>query len=225
MRDKVLIASFVISFLMIPFLIHAEVYKWVDDKGTVHFTDDYSNIPERYLPSTEVPGSPREGPPAIPQEKSAPVFTPKSSGSPELELPRLFSGLISGADESARSVAVTGGGDELVFAVSDETIIRTDYGKNLPFSELKNGRSVTIDYIEKGGELQARSMSVSIQQAGATNAVETDQEGKPNPGPGQLENPGEVQKGVWDSQQEHQTLPDGTPTKPPQFKLPKQPSK
>jgi hypothetical protein len=27
----------------------AEIYKWVDDKGTVHFTEDPSTIPEKYL--------------------------------------------------------------------------------------------------------------------------------------------------------------------------------
>jgi hypothetical protein len=34
MGKKVFIAAFTIGFLMIPFLIHAEVYKWIDDKGT-----------------------------------------------------------------------------------------------------------------------------------------------------------------------------------------------
>ena len=48
MGKKVLIAALTIGFLMIPFLIHAEVYKWIDDKGTIHFTDDYSNIPSSY---------------------------------------------------------------------------------------------------------------------------------------------------------------------------------
>ena len=48
MGKKVLMAAFIIGFLMIPFLIHAEVYKWIDDKGTIHFTDDYSNIPFPY---------------------------------------------------------------------------------------------------------------------------------------------------------------------------------
>jgi hypothetical protein len=28
---------------------HAEIYKWVDDKGTVHFTEDPATIPEKYL--------------------------------------------------------------------------------------------------------------------------------------------------------------------------------
>lgn len=48
MGKKVLIGALTIGFLMIPFLIHAEVYKWIDDKGTIHFTDDYSNIPSPY---------------------------------------------------------------------------------------------------------------------------------------------------------------------------------
>lgn len=48
MGKKVFIAAFTIGFLMIPFLIHAEVYKWIDAKGTTHFTDDESNIPSSY---------------------------------------------------------------------------------------------------------------------------------------------------------------------------------
>ena len=217
MQNKVLMTAVTISLLTIPFLIHAEVYKWVDDKGTVHFTDDYSNIPEKYLPSAEAQESPKESAPPVSKEKAAPVPAPKGSGSPELETPRLFSGLISGVDDSARSVAVTGDGKEMVFTVSDDTIIRTESGKNLAFSELKNDRPVTIEYVEKGGQLQASSVTVSLLQAGATNAVEDNQ----TPGPGQLENPGKTQQGVWDDQEAHQTLPDGTPTRPPQFKLPK----
>jgi hypothetical protein len=35
--------------LMILQLSAAEIYKWVDEKGTVHFTEDPSTIPEKYL--------------------------------------------------------------------------------------------------------------------------------------------------------------------------------
>jgi len=31
----------------------AEVYKWVDEKGAVHFTDDITQVPEKYRPKTE----------------------------------------------------------------------------------------------------------------------------------------------------------------------------
>jgi len=53
-RKTVLIAVLTIGFLVIPFLIHAEVYKWIDDKGTVHFTDNYSNIPSSYREELKV---------------------------------------------------------------------------------------------------------------------------------------------------------------------------
>jgi hypothetical protein len=206
---------------MIPFLIHAEVYKWIDEKGTIHFTDEYSNIPEKYLPVAETQGFPKGSSLPSVKEKSAPALAPKSSESSEQETPRLFTGLINGVDDSGRSITVTGEGKEMVFTVSEDTKITTDYGKNVSFSELKNGSPVTIEYIEKDGDYQARSVKVSILQAGATNAVEDNTA----PGPGQLENPGKTQEGVWDDQKAHQTLPDGSPTNPPQFKLPKQPSK
>ena len=183
---------------MIPFLIHAEVYKWIDDKGTIHFTDDYSSIPEKYLPSAEAQESAKESSPPVSKEKAVPVLAPKRSESPELETPRLFTGLISGIDDSAKSIAVTGDGNEMVFTVSEDTILRTDYGKNLPFSELKNDRPVTIEYIEKGGELQARSVTVSVLETGVANAVEDNK-----PGPGQLQNPSETQQGVWQDQKAH----------------------
>ena len=48
MQKTVLIAALTIGLLMIPFLVYAEVYKWVDEKGTVNFTDDNSTIPEKY---------------------------------------------------------------------------------------------------------------------------------------------------------------------------------
>jgi clan AA aspartic protease (TIGR02281 family) len=37
-----------LSALFCP--VQAEMYKWVDDKGQVHFTDNLFNIPQEYLP-------------------------------------------------------------------------------------------------------------------------------------------------------------------------------
>jgi hypothetical protein len=48
MSKAVLIVILTVGFLMTPFLIHAEVYQWIDNKGTIYFTDDYSNIPPSY---------------------------------------------------------------------------------------------------------------------------------------------------------------------------------
>jgi hypothetical protein len=30
-----------------------EVYRWVDEKGTVHFTDDLGQVPEKYLQKSQ----------------------------------------------------------------------------------------------------------------------------------------------------------------------------
>ncbi len=38
----------------------AEVYKWVDEKGVVFFTDDITQIPEKYRPKAEKIGLPEE---------------------------------------------------------------------------------------------------------------------------------------------------------------------
>jgi flagellar biosynthesis GTPase FlhF len=39
------------SLLLIVTFTYAEIFKWVDEKGTVHFTEDPSTIPEKYRDS------------------------------------------------------------------------------------------------------------------------------------------------------------------------------
>jgi Skp family chaperone for outer membrane proteins len=39
--------------LLVISISHAEVYKWTDDKGTVHFTEDPATIPEKYRDKAE----------------------------------------------------------------------------------------------------------------------------------------------------------------------------
>jgi hypothetical protein len=71
MQKTVLIAALTIGLLTIPFLVHAEVYKWIDDKGTIHFTDDYSNIPSSYREQFKVEirrDIQKEGTPLEPQK-------------------------------------------------------------------------------------------------------------------------------------------------------------
>ncbi|MEW6376050.1 MAG: DUF4124 domain-containing protein [Thermodesulfobacteriota bacterium] len=51
---------FILLLLFTTELSYAEVYKWVDEKGGVHFTDDFLQIPEKYRPVIEKIGLPRE---------------------------------------------------------------------------------------------------------------------------------------------------------------------
>lgn len=38
----------ILSLLFISNFAYAEVFKWIDEKGTVHFTEDWEKIPEKY---------------------------------------------------------------------------------------------------------------------------------------------------------------------------------
>jgi clan AA aspartic protease (TIGR02281 family) len=75
------------KILLIPMILlmgislgHGEMYKWVDEKGTVHFTDDLSNIPERYLPDAEKRKAPKDSDLPGVKEKLPPLLMPKISG-------------------------------------------------------------------------------------------------------------------------------------------------
>jgi hypothetical protein len=202
MRRAILTIVIAVGFLMIPYLIRAEIYQWVDDKGTIHFTDDHSNIPAKYLPYAETRQFPKETPLSV-EQKSTAALVQESSPPSEQETPRVFSGLITGLDRSGTSITVASDGEEMVFAVSEGTKITTDYGQNVPFRDLKNGKLATIEYIDKDGIHQAWSVKVDMLLAATPNAVETDKEGNPNSGPGQLQNPTETQQSVWQSQKAH----------------------
>src|SRR3989337_415614 len=43
----------IILFVLIAELSFGEVYKWVDEKGVVHFTDDITQIPEKHRKTLE----------------------------------------------------------------------------------------------------------------------------------------------------------------------------
>jgi clan AA aspartic protease (TIGR02281 family) len=58
---------------------YGEMYKWVDEKGTVHFTDDLSSIPEEYRQNAETRKPPKEIPTPQPKEKPASMPSPKIS--------------------------------------------------------------------------------------------------------------------------------------------------
>jgi clan AA aspartic protease (TIGR02281 family) len=57
----------------------AEMYKWVDEKGTVHFTDDISSIPEKYREGIEERETSERTPDQEVREKPAPAPAQKTS--------------------------------------------------------------------------------------------------------------------------------------------------
>ncbi|MDO9351162.1 MAG: DUF4124 domain-containing protein, partial [Deltaproteobacteria bacterium] len=47
MKAKGFIPSLIILILFVT-PCYGEMYKWVDEKGTLHFADDLSKVPEKY---------------------------------------------------------------------------------------------------------------------------------------------------------------------------------
>ncbi len=49
----IILATIMFGLLLHSQLANAEIYKWIDEKGTVYFTQDPSTIPEKYLDQAE----------------------------------------------------------------------------------------------------------------------------------------------------------------------------
>ncbi len=58
----------------------AEVFKWVDEKGSIHFTDDLTQVPDRYRSTSE-----KRGEKTGVSEEILPIKTGKSSVPPKQE--------------------------------------------------------------------------------------------------------------------------------------------
>ncbi|MCX8117958.1 MAG: retroviral-like aspartic protease family protein [Desulfobacterota bacterium] len=87
----------IIYFL--PFLIfilsassaNGEMYRWVDEKGTLHFADDLSKVPERYRSEAEMRKTPKGMGEASPVKGSDPPKTsPPASLPPPVQEPQGF---------------------------------------------------------------------------------------------------------------------------------------
>lgn len=62
----------VLVFVVAIPLSSGEMYKWVDERGTVHFADDLSNVPEKYRSDAEMRKTPEGISPLRVKEKATP---------------------------------------------------------------------------------------------------------------------------------------------------------
>jgi len=188
MQKIVLIAALTIGLLTIPFLVRAEVYKWTDDKGDVHFTDNYSNIPEKYRPVAETqrfPQDPKDTSPSSVQKKPTPALAPKvpepavqkKVSEPAVQktksvVPEVFEGVITKLDDFGRSFVATGEKGTISFPISKDTrIINEELGKEVDFDELERrmsvtagGISVSVWYIRDGDDIHTSSITIRAQK-------------------------------------------------------------
>jgi hypothetical protein len=162
--------SVVFGLLMNPILVHAEFYKWIDDKGDVHFTDEYSNIPEKYLPVAETQRSPKETSPRSVEEKPTPGLAAKVSEPAVQETPLVlsetFRGVIIKVDQVGRIIVVTGQAETMGFPIFGDTRIKSDSGKEVPFAEVTSGISVSVEYIRDGDNIHTSNITIHTMPSG-----------------------------------------------------------
>jgi hypothetical protein len=77
MMRRTTIFVYLLSLLMISFVNSQEVYRWVDEKGTVHFADDLARVPEKYRDQARKKGPSKE------PESSAPTDSKETDGKTE----------------------------------------------------------------------------------------------------------------------------------------------
>jgi len=74
---RTMLFIFLVGMITLPFVAGGqEIYQWVDEKGTVHFTDDFGQIPEKYQDQVKEKKTPPEPAPSPstrrPQSKAPP---------------------------------------------------------------------------------------------------------------------------------------------------------
>lgn len=53
-----------VALLAFTTYVHADTYKWIDDKGTINFTEDLGNVPPKYRKAVKIVGAEEESGPA-----------------------------------------------------------------------------------------------------------------------------------------------------------------
>ena len=146
-----------IFFPMVP-SFSGEVYRWTDERGTVHFTDDSSKIPECYLNQTERTEVPeeilKEEGFRKPGEMSDPVKKYLESLEKKIEMKKKVEKRVSELEEELK--------------VSEERLKRIeeyeteDYFYYMPFKDPKTGKWVVVvsPYYEEKKSLRIKIESI-----------------------------------------------------------------
>jgi hypothetical protein len=83
MRGKALVVGWLVGALLLPGAAGAQMYRWVDDRGSVHYSEGIDSVPERYraravaLPYQKLPTPEPKAPEPSPGITRIP-FTPGS---------------------------------------------------------------------------------------------------------------------------------------------------
>lgn len=151
----------------------AEMVRWVDEKGVIHFTDSLQNIPEKYRGNAlrlQIPETPRRAEPVKPPEPD------KASVPLQKKGPIAIVQATLNNRTSASLIVDTGASFTLISrAVAKELQIDVD-GKNLPTLPFQTANGVisapmvTLESIEVGG-MQVKNLTAAVYDSFPDSSV------------------------------------------------------
>jgi len=119
----------------------AEMYRWIDEKGTVHFTDDLSKIPSQHLDRLRTLDAPERTPvqeetPRSSEATEDPVKTYLEEFDKKVETKKKFEKRASGLEEEWRRI------EERLKEI--EELEKVDYQYYVPFRDPRTGKLVPV---------------------------------------------------------------------------------
>ena len=147
-------------FLLSPSVsFSAEIYRWTDEKGTVHFTDDPTRVPERYSEQGEKIRAPEERttapqPPPKPDDRSDRVKAYLREIDKKIETKKKIERRISVLDEELISIR------ERLKVI--EELEKVDFQYYQPFRDRRSGNWVNVasPYYDEKRRLEQRRDSI-----------------------------------------------------------------
>jgi clan AA aspartic protease (TIGR02281 family) len=174
------LASFIIALAILVSSSYGEMYKWVDEKGTVHFTDDLSTIPERNREGAETRKPPKETPTPKPQEKPRPPLAEKISEPEGMTVDLVRSGEVSFAEvvlneRITQHFIVDTGASFTVISREAARELGVTIDENTPFIPIATASSVILNPLVKlrsirVGEAEVENVDVLVHDLPGSSA-------------------------------------------------------
>jgi len=174
------LASFIIALTVLVSSSYGEMYKWVDENGTVHFTDDLSTIPERNREGAETRKPPKETSTPKPQEKPRPPLAEKISEPEGMTVDLVRSGEVSFAEvvlneRITQHFIVDTGASFTVISREAARELGVTIDENTPFIPIATASSVILNPLVKlrsirVGEAEVENVDVLVHDLPGSSA-------------------------------------------------------
>jgi len=154
------------TFLTTPPPSLADLFRWVDDRGVVHFTDNIHNIPERHrdsatrIKTSETPRGPALEKPTYPDKVSVPLQRRGTTAIVQATL----------NEKTSANLVVDTGASYTVISRATARELEIDLEKQLPMIPFQTANGVivaplvTLESVEVGG-IQVKDLTVAVHDA------------------------------------------------------------